>query len=275
VISWAFVEHKYTGADDSIGFSTENTITNNDFITTDYCKDGEFIEEAPFVADDNQEYLTRDYRKIIMTRFPSLNKDKIPQRWKNLSWSVLYNDIRNGENKYWTNKALSYMRNRASFREMMVLLRENDIALNNVVDATANIGGDAIAFAMETDVGDVTAYEIQSETCAMLLQNITLYGVDVKVICDAFDYDIPKGSLVVIDPPFEKGNTSKTFNLSIDDMPICAVADKLLKLGAGAVLLSMPRDYAYNLKYAQDHNQSVIVRSTQKNVKFFLITAKQ
>jgi predicted RNA methylase len=254
-------------------FNRDNS--DNNFTNEEYMKDGVYIQEPPFVLDDNQEYLTRDYRDIILTRYPLLNKRNIPQKWRNRDWNELREAIKNGEGILWTNQQLSYMRNRRSFNTMMDILRENRVDMRVVVDATANIGGDAIGFAMEPGVKSVIAYEVKEEVFDKLNKNVELYGLENKIttINGYFDYQIPLGSLVVIDPPFERGNSSSTgtYNLSIDSMPICAVANKILEGGAGAVLITMPKEYKYNRKYADDKGQLVKAYETQKNVKIFLI----
>jgi predicted RNA methylase len=200
----------------------------------------------------------------------------VPNKWKNRNWNELKYEIRDGENKLWTNQLLSYMRNRKSFHLMLDIIRKNNINMTNVVDATANIGGDAIGFAMEPEVQHVKAYEIKHSVYDMLVKNIELYGLSDKIeaVCGPFDYDVPIGSLVIIDPPFEKANSAKShYNLSIDMMPIYAVVQKILEK-ANSVIITMPREYKYNKKYADDHNQQVKVYETSKNVKIFLICKK-
>lgn len=250
------------------GSDQDDNFTNDDY------KDGEkYIEEGPFVKTDEQEHLSRDYRNIIFTRYPSINVQNIPNKWKNRNWNNLKEEIRNGENKLWTNQLLSYMRNRKSFHLMLDIIKKNNVDMTNIVDATANIGGDAIGFAMEPEVKYVKAYEIKHTVYDMLVKNIELYGLSDKIetICGPFDYDVPIGSLVIIDPPFERANSAKLhYNLSIDMMPIYVVVQRILEK-AGAVITTMPRDYKYNKKYADENNQQVDVYETSKNVKVFLI----
>lgn len=247
------------------------------FINTQYKDaDGNWISEGPHVPNDEQEYLRRDYRKIMFTRFPQFGPTSVlPTKWKD--WYSANGVIRKalvaGEGKYWTNQTLSYMRNRRSFEMILVeVLRPNQVDFSTVIDATANIGGDAISFAIAGST--VRAYEVNGLVCEMLERNVALYSVKVDVICGRFDYDVPTGALVVIDPPFEQGNNETNLNLSIDDVPICEVAQRCLLAGAGHVLLTMPRDYAYNERYMVDNNQKVLCYETSKNVKMFLISRR-
>jgi hypothetical protein len=243
-----------------------------------YMENEKYIEEPPFVAEDKQEYLERDYRPIIFSRFPFFNEKSVMPLWNMPFYEAnkkIKSAIINGENIHWTNQTLSYMRNRKSYLQMLAILKKNDVDFTNVVDATANIGGDSIGFACEG--AKVKSYEIIPSVYNILVNNINLYKLDIEAKNSRFDYDIKEGSVVIIDPPFEKGNNAENFNLSIDNMPICAVCDKLLygKLpngNASHVLLTMPRDYKYNIRYANEHSQSVKAYKSEKNVKFFLVS---
>lgn len=252
-----------------------------DFVDIPYEKDGRLIEEPPFIADHKQEYLERDYRPIMFSRFPLFYvPTQMPKKWKMSHFQankIIKNELLNGEDKYWTNQTLSYMRNRKSFKQIMDILIENNVPHDSVVDATANIGGDSISFACE-GIKHIKSYEILSNVYEMLRRNISLFKFDdvITPVNARFDYDIDDGSLVIIDPPFEKGNNTANYNLSIDNMPICAVCDKLLygdlpRGNAAYVLLTMPKEYKYNLAYARDHKQSVKAYRSEKNVKFFLV----
>lgn len=279
------VKRRYSGANDAANDSdTNNIIQEDDFIDVDYEKDGVMIEEGPFIEDSKQEYLERDYRPLIWSRFPLFGKESIiPAKWHKKPFYVVAKEIRHkidkGEGTHWTNQTLSYMRNRKSFRQIINIIKNHthfDFEEDTLVDATSNIGGDAISFAME-GVKNIKAYEVIDDVYKMLANNVALYGFDtsdgsIKTISGRFDYVVPGMSLVIIDPPFEKGNTSGSYNLSIDNMPICEVCQKVLNAGANYVLLTMPRDYRYNRKYARDHGQEVKVFRSEKNVKFFLVS---
>ncbi len=232
-----------------------------------------WLEEGPFVTEEEQEYLHRDYSQIIFTRFPLFEySSKLPQKWRYYKQAnaEIRASIKRDVN--WTNQTISYMRNRRSFKVILDILYENNITTKNIVDATANIGGDSISFAM---LGyNVKAYEMNPVAFEILKNNVSLYNVDIELINGKFDYNVPHDSLVIIDPPFERGNNKDNMNLSIDNMPICAVCDKILDAGAKYVILTMPRDYLYNIRYANDHNQTVLAYNTSKNVKIFLCYRK-
>lgn len=258
-------------------YSNELIEDKDSFVDVPYMDNEKYIEEPPFVAEDKQEYLERDYRPIIFSRFPLFTEKSV------ISWNIPFYEankkikeaIYNGENIHWTNQTLSYMRNRKSYMQMLAILHKNNVDFTNVVDATANIGGDSIGFACEG--AKVKSYEIIPSVYDILINNINLYKLDIEAINSRFDYNIKEGSVVIIDPPFEKGNNAENFNLSIDNMPICAVCDKLLygKLpdgNASHILLTMPRDYKYNIRYANEHSQVVKAYKSEKNVKFFLVS---
>ncbi len=245
-----------------------------DFIDTDWGTDDKPLEEGPFIAEEEQEYLSRDYTKIIFTRFPLFTANNCPKWWKKPFYKAnadIKYAISRGDGTHWTNQTLSYMRNRRSFDAIMDIVKQYNIPIANVVDATANLGGDSISFAM---LGSkVKAYEILPNVAEMLKNNVELYKFtkQIEVIPHRFDYNVPKGSFVIIDPPYEKTNNATNFNLSIDNMPIGAVCKKILTAGASNVLVSMPKDYKFNLRYAKDHNLEVTVHKTTKNVKLFLV----
>lgn len=247
---------------------------DDDFVDVDWGTDDKPLEEGPFVAEEEQEYLRRDYTKIIFTRFPLFTANNCPRWWKKPFYKVngdLKYALTHGDGKHWTNQTLSYMRNRKSFDAIYDIVKQNNIPIKDVVDATANLGGDSISFAQLGS--NVKAYEILPNVSEMLKNNVQLYKFtkQITVVPSRFDYNVPKGSFVIIDPPYEKGNNTANFNLSIDTMPIGAVCKKILDSGASNVLISMPKDYKFNMRYANDHGLKVTVYKTTKNVKFYLV----
>lgn len=255
----------------------------DDFVDAPYMDGDNYIEEGPFVAEDDQEYLSRDYSKIIFSRFPMFKYNYDMSGWDNKSVrdinNILRSRLQNGRDVYWTNQTLSYMRNRRSFETIYSdIIRANNISIENVVDATGNIGGDCISFAMLPEVSRVKVYEILPNVFEILSNNIALYrlGDKITAINGRFDYEVPAGSLVMIDVPYEKGNNlgesgRAHYNLSIDDVPIGVVCNRVLDAGAANILITVPREYKYNMRFAHDTKQSVSVHKTQKNVKIYLI----
>jgi hypothetical protein len=278
-IMFAISGKRVLGGDDE-----EFNISNDpDFIEAPYMnEDSTYIEEGPFIADDKQEYLSRDYSRIMFSRFPMFRDGNDMAEWDGTpreTNDILRTALSKGRGKHWTNQTLSYMRNRKSFEVIYDdIIRRECIDITNVVDATGNLGGDAISFAMLPEVKHVKVYEILPNVFKLLRNNIELYKLNDKIeaIDGRFDYNVPNGSLVMIDVPYEKGNNAGDdekphFNLSIDTMPIGAVCNKVLDAGAANVLITVPRDYKYNLRFAQDTNQEVVVFRTHKNVKIYLV----
>ncbi len=251
------------------------------------------------IESSQQEHMHRSYN--IYSRFPTLDRESYTPHNK-LSWEAQKDIFGNlVKNINWTDRTVSYMRGNIAGKHIINciirplynkglfdVIRQN-VSGNakekmmyrspiKVVDATANIGGDSITFGLEKIVSSVTAYEIDTTTYKMLQNNINLYGLSKRIVPlnKRFDYKIPKGSFVIIDPPYESVYNVDNFNLSIDKMPIYAVAEKCLQAGAKCVMLSMPRSYKYNMKYALDHNQHVTVYQIGKvNNKMFLIMRKE
>ena len=237
------------------------------------------------VEFSNQEYLSRDFRKFVTYRFPVFDQySVIPRKFAKKSYWQIQKEINYSlpklENLNWTNQTLSYARSNVVGKHIVACiiypLFQSGLfgKAMQIVDVTGNIGADSITFAMESFVKHVKTYEILPKVYDMLVRNIDLYGLRYKIsaVNKRFDYVVPNGSFVVIDPPYEADNNSGNFNLSIDTMPIFSVAQKVLDAGASCVLLSMPKTYRYNVKYALDMGQHVSVYQMGKvNNKMFLV----
>lgn len=243
-------------------------------------------QEKNKVPHAQQEYLSRDFTRYGASRFPVFdNNSQIPKKFGKKPYWTVQKSIRESlitlKDQNWSNQTLSYARINTIGKHIVEciihpLFKKGIFDKNNfvIVDATGNIGTDSITFAMEYFVSHVKTYEILPHVYNMLVKNIDLYGYNDKITAlnKRFDYDIPKRSLVIIDPPYETGNNADNFNLSIDKMPIYYVAQEVLNAGAAVVLLSMPKKYRYNAKFAQDFNHHVSVYQMGKvNNKMFLI----
>lgn len=241
------------------------------------------------VPYNEQTYLSTDFRKKVIHRFPIFDeKSYIPHKYANLKYYQAQKQIRqllpNLEGFNWTNQTLSYARGNIVGKHIIQCivypLYKKGLFGDQlkVVDATGNIGADSILFAMEKFVESVKVYEILPNVYNMLVRNIDLYGMKKKInaINKKFDYNVSKGSLVMIDPPYEADNNRGNFNLSIDAMPIYYVTEQILNAGAMCVLLSMPKTYKYNTKFALDHQQHVSVYQMGRiNNKMFLVMRQQ
>lgn len=247
--------------------------------------DDQLTVVVPF---NKQEYMNRDFTKIVHSRFPRLTDSSYRSRkfgWKPY-WAIqrdIDNSLKEGVN--WTNQTLSYARTEIVGKHMISciinpLVDQNLFGENiiNVVDATSNIGADSITFGLEYFVNKVYSYEIYEPSFKMLQNNIKLYKLEDRIfpINKRFDYDITRlnNALVVIDPPYESSynTTLSNFNLSIDTTPIHNVAQKCLDAGARCVLLSMPKTYKYNRTFAEHYDQHVTAyQMGKKNNKLFLV----
>jgi hypothetical protein len=283
---------------DSLTYSSDDftDMTENYDVNTD-------DQTKNIVKFADQEYLSIDFTKKVVFRFPIFDESSyIPHVFGKQKYYQVQKYIREQLPKLkdinWTNQTLSYARSNIVGKHIIECIiyplyrkglfgregnaigtttqRVERAALSplKVVDATGNIGADSILFAMERYVSSVKVYEILPNVYDMLVNNIHLYGMNKKIqaLNKRFDYDVPKNALVMIDPPYEADNNRGNFNLSIDSMPIYYVAQKILDAGAACVILSMPRTYKYNTKFAIDHNQHVSVYQMGKiNNKMFLI----
>jgi hypothetical protein len=262
----------------------ENFAGTLDFVDEPYDENND-DQAKNIVAFSEQEYLARDFSKLVTRRFPIFDKySQLPYKFGNQKfWQInksLKNKLPSLKELNWSNQTLSYSRINIIGKHLVEcviyeLFKTGIFGKNmDIVDATANLGTDSITFAMEKFVRSVKAYEILPNVYDMLVRNIDLYGFNHKIAAynKRFDYIVPQNSLVIIDPPYEAGNNANNFNLSIDAMPIYYVAQKILDKGAKAVLLSMPKKYTYNAKFAKDMKQHVSVYQMGRvNNKMYLV----
>ena len=271
----------------------EERFTDNiNFVGTPYnlLVDDHANDTVPF---EKQEYLNKDYRKYLLNRFPLYTSYSRVIDGKQQLPVINHNIIKQLpllEGVNWTNQTLSYTRlsnisNKIYQNIIKPLIDDNLFNKKQItiVDATAGIGGDTLSFAMNYSINKVIAYEISKDTYNMLRNNIELYRLNNRIITKnkRFDYDIPNNSLVIIDPPFESSykqsqflkdtDINKNFTLSIDNIPIYAVAQKCLDRGARCVLITCPKTFRYNFRYAVDNDQHVSVFLTPKNNKIFVV----
>lgn len=246
------------------------------------------------VPDSAQEYLNVDHSRKIKFIFPQFTEgNPLPDKYRGKSRhdvnASILERLESGKDINWNNRALSYIRRNTHgkhiincilkpiVRKLYGYSGDNDDysrAVVPVVDATTNIGGDTILFAMEPFVSSVTSYERSEEPYKMLLENIKLYGMEDRITAynKMFDYKVPRDAFVIIDPPFETGNNAGNFNLSIDSVPIYEVVQRILDAGAKLVLISVVPEFQYNKRYAVDHGQHVSAyRIGDKNVKVYLV----
>jgi ubiquinone/menaquinone biosynthesis C-methylase UbiE/16S rRNA G966 N2-methylase RsmD len=257
---------------------------DSNFIYEDYNirVDDQFFESVGF---EEQEYLHRNYSAA--QKFPKYNMTSdVPPKFQHTYFAKVNQQISQNlkNNVNFNNQTLSYARNNIIGQHIINCIMRPLINKNlfgpkpkiTVVDATANIGGDTLTFALEQFVGKVYAYELSKPVYHMLINNIELYGLKSKITAknSRFDYskDVLKDALVIIDPPYESAYNVENFNLSIDKTPIYNVAQKCLDYGAMCVMLTMPKTFKYNIKFALENDQYVAVyQMGKKNNKIFIV----
>ena len=243
---------------------------------------------------ENQQYLRKDYAENVIYTFPRLRKLTYIPPWFSKTYGINYSlmnkyiheKITAGNNIYWTNQTLSYANRDIQFSRCysaFICPILHLLKINTVIDATANQGGDTIQFALRTEVKHVISYEMQSAPFAILNNNIALYHLEDKITSynKRFDYKIGNSSFIMIDPPFESGNNSTNFTLSIEAEPIYNVVEHVLTKNElylnsacnRVVMLNMPTEFKYNSTFAEEHGHIChVYRIPQKNIKKYIIT---
>jgi len=165
----------------------------------------------------------------------------------------------------WTDETLSSMRGRGTANKILYDILKPKFLTFNVVDATANIGGDTINSRLAPFVLNVKAYEPDPDRFRMLMNNLRLYGIanSVQAYNRPFDYVIPPNSVVLLDPPFD--------NFAIENR---SIYDTLADIVPTApVVLNAPVDYLFSTNQAMRLKARVeCYRFRGKRVKVYLIT---
>jgi hypothetical protein len=235
----------------------------------------------PFKSDDNDYEFDSPTMRVwgSLVGNHSVKVASIFPRIEGQNNTELMNEVAKGAGRLWDPETLSFMRSDVLAKRMMnqaVRPLLNVLGPHfPVVDATSNIGGETIQFALMPFVSSVKAYEPNPTSYAMLLRNIDLYNLGDKVtaVNNKFDYNIPAGCLVLLDPPFQAHTNIGNFNMSIESRNIHAVIDDIFKAGAGALLLNTPRDFVFNSRFGVERGYSAVCyRFGNKNVKIYIVT---
>ena len=247
----------------------------DNFATTTPNKD---IDDQAHLIRKEEMHTNKDYAKYVEFAFPMVN-------------SCVRKAIMNGEGTNWTNQTLSYMRKDRVSKMLLDhfyrrVFTELDIGGRfNLIDATANIGGDSLQFGIG-GFGQVLAFEMQAEVYRMLCNNISTYKLDHRIFAKHQRFDAGKVGeylkefnngvkkcIAIIDPPFEINNNGAHFNLSIANTPIYYIVEQLLAAGLSAVILSMPMCFKYNLPFAKENNHRVdVCYIDKKDLKMLVIS---
>jgi len=128
---------------------------------------------------------------------------------------------------------------------------------SNIVDATANIGGNTIAFSQYFK--RVYAVEIKSRTSDVLSNNVKVSGAkNVSIICDDFKNCITFDFLhnidvIFIDPPWYSDgvpNDGLSLDSSIFPLPIDDILIRIRNIKKVVVALKVPKGYSTMVPYA-------------------------
>lgn len=215
-------------------------------------KPDENVDDQKSIIIVEEMHTMKDYAKYVQYAFPLIN-------------STVAEAIKTGDGKHWTNKTLSYMRKNGISQKLLDEFYPEVLPFDkfNLLDATANIGGDTIQYALRGH--EVLAFEMQKNVYDMLQNNVALYNLQNLVTTHHARFEYTKCAeyiskfktklpvVVIIDPPFEINNNSDHFNLSIARIPIYYIVEYLLEHCCEAVILSMPNEFKYNLQYAKEH----------------------
>lgn len=242
----------------------------------------DFAPKNNYAEDDNDYVFTAPMMRVWHTLTDNSVKyiEHTFPRFNNKSNTALLERVHGGENIYWTPATLSFMRSNVTAKRILSIIIPNIIKLypsgviDQVVDATANIGGESIQMALSGVVKSVKSYEPDARSFEMLKNNIGLYSLEnvITPINTKFDYDIQKGAMVLLDPPFQSSTNIGNFNMSIEKRNLHYIIRDIFKKGATTLLLNTPRDYVINTKFCRDHSLcAVCYRFGSKNVKIFII----
>jgi 16S rRNA G966 N2-methylase RsmD len=122
-----------------------------------------------------------------------------------------------------------------------------------ITDATANVGGNTIGFALHNNVFKVKSVEIDRPTCQMLQNNISQYNLSSKV--DTFNRDYLtvmnrlKQDVVFFDPPWGGTNYKKAtiMDLYLGTMSLSTIILQLLQNNrAKLIICKVPNNFDFN-----------------------------
>lgn len=217
----------------------------------------------------------KSYEANVIYAFPQItSKTIVPPNFVGKSLREINENIRSailkGREKHWTNQQLSYMRkelfSQAIFNEIKSKFYPDEKI--HIVDATGNIGGDSLLFALQPEVSWVLTYEMNPDTFKLLENNIALYGLNQIVAINerfsATEEKIFRGAklpntVIIIDPPYEypPGPEKERFVYSIDKIPLIYMISDCLEAGAEMVVVTVPLDFTFNKEFAEKNGMSV------------------
>jgi len=294
--------HKYGGNKNKFEEKVPiNTMIEENFIDKELCADRD--DWIGFTdGHKQQEYLGKDYRKNLEWIFPTFDHTTIePQNCKSKTEmnkminEIMMNDV---DEEHWNNKTLSYTRKDGPGKQLIDIFIKNMKKIGydkmNMIDCTGNIGNDSIQAALRPEIEHVYSFEMQRLPCDRFKNNVALYDLNSKITinCERFGYldeseEIAKfkydkqlqldetPTFVILDPPFELGNSPGNFNMSISSIPIEMVVDSLLDK-VDMVIVTSPLFYKYNLQYKKEKKHRVIVYYLgKKNVKIYAISKNE
>ncbi|AYV79764.1 MAG: hypothetical protein Faunusvirus47_5 [Faunusvirus sp.] len=144
-----------------------------------------------------------------------------------------------------------------------------------IIDATAGVGGNTIAFAQLCD--QVNAIELNNDRYRYLVNNVKLYGLKNVIFHNDNFLDIifdVKQDIIFIDPPWggKKYKHYETIRLNIGQIPLEDICEMIFKVeSAKCVVLKLPKNY--DITYLQEtlKNRTVDVHKVRK---FIVVVVK-
>jgi hypothetical protein len=150
-----------------------------------------------------------------------------------------------------------------------------------ITDATGNIGGDTIRFALSPKVKKVNTFEINRETFQLLQNNVKVYNLERKVHLDNSNYldkwESVTQDVVYIDAPWGGLHYKKarviTLHLegsSLDLLIVKLIESKCCKY----IALKVPYNYGLSELMVAAKISNVVVHTIKRYNPFYLVVIK-
>jgi predicted RNA methylase len=147
-----------------------------------------------------------------------------------------------------------------------------------ITDATANVGGDTINFALSSKVKKVNSFEINPTTFEILEHNVEVYNLTKKIRLELGNYcdkwKSVKQDIVYIDAPWGgKGYKSyKLVTLFLEGFTLNEMVDKLIKdKCCKYIALKVPSNFAISLLMIEANVGHISIHKIVRHRPYFLL----
>lgn len=149
-----------------------------------------------------------------------------------------------------------------------------------VVDATGNVGGDTINFALNPQIAHVTSIEINKETFENLKHNVKLYDLDKKVSLlndDSSELLTKcelKGDLLYIDAPWGGSSYTKfkELNLKLGPLTLSRLVQKTFECKTFKyIMLKTPFNYKIKTLLQHTDTTNMTIYKIPTRSRYYLI----